>query len=761
MKTDTNLQEKHGHFLENIFLALSLCIVALRTTFTESPNFTIGSVAGSYAGAALSIAVSGTLIFSSLIYLCYCCTRKIPQFRMTGMEIPILLFAVASAVSLTVASNKRAAVNDIITMLAPMLMAVLLVQLLDSPNRIKLLLYVIVTFGAVSAYQCISQFFSGNELMIEQYKQDPNFMLAPLGLEAGSYHHMLFEHRLYSKDTPGFFTTSNSAGSFLMLASFAAIALLLEKIRIFRTHKNNLTHLITSAVVTAFVITGLFITQSKGAIGAAIITSAMLTTFFILRNWLTANKKTVLVVCIIAVIVIAGLIMLYGLINDTLPGGKTMLVRWQYWTGAAKMFARHPYAGVGPANFSTYYPKYKIPAAPETVTDPHNFILSILTQYGPLGLLAFLAAVTVPLLKIIFAGKQLGITNPAGESPFRKLALSFLVLIVVVILFIRPLFVPSQLGNSPAVIAYVILLLYVTPAAVLILAFLLLSTREKPAVFDSAAIAILACSLIGLLIHNCIDFAIFEPAVLTAFWAVLACVVALHYHVHGAPPPVRPHLIVRIALIIASLAAGWAYFNYALIPVANSNAKTQLGRIAVARSASEAAFRYFHQATQDDPLNPTPPFFRAQFELQLFKKIGPIYTELLENAIEHLKIAIGRNPAEYKYYEKLAQACKLMAESKPQQKDKWLPRAFTAASTAAELYPGSAEIHLDLARLAQQIGQTDIALQHYKIAVDIEESYRRQFRVMYPSEKIFSRLGEDNYLFARKQIETLSQNPLP
>ena len=74
-----------------------------------------------------------------------------------------------------------------------------------------------------------------------------------------------------------------------------------------------------------------------------------------------------------------------------------MLVRWQYWDASVKMFLDNHIIGVGGGNFSSYYPQYKTPSAPETVSDPHCFVLSILTQYGPLALLGFLIIILVPL----------------------------------------------------------------------------------------------------------------------------------------------------------------------------------------------------------------------------------------------------------------------------------------------------------------------------------------------------------------------------
>ena len=49
------------------------------------------------------------------------------------------------------------------------------------------------------------------------------------------------------------------------------------------------------------------------------------------------------------------------------------------------------------------------------------------------------------------------------------------------------------------------------------------------------------------------------------------------------------------------------------------------------------------------------------------------------------------------------------------------------------------------------------ALKYYKKAVEIEEGYRAQFVQMYPGRKIFSRLGEANYILAKQRIDELSK----
>ena len=72
----------------------------------------------------------------------------------------------------------------------------------------------------------------------------------------------------------------------------------------------------------------------------------MLGVYFLFGGWLRANKKGVLLVCVLAVIAAGVGVVGYGLDHGRLPGGNSMLVRWQYWSASVAMYADHP-AGVG------------------------------------------------------------------------------------------------------------------------------------------------------------------------------------------------------------------------------------------------------------------------------------------------------------------------------------------------------------------------------------------------------------------------------
>ena len=123
--------------------------------------------------------------------------------------------------------------------------------------------------------------------------------------------------------------------------------------------------------------------------------------------------------------------------------------------------------------------------------------------------------------------------------------------------------------------------------------------------------------------------------------------------------------------------------------------------------------------------------------------------------------AAQRNPADSKNFESLADVFTFRARLQPDQNDQWLNKALDSASIAVSLYPGNAESHLQLAQVADELGQADTALKHYQTAVQIEDSFRKQFQLMYPDREVFSRLGNEKYLLAKKRLKILARKIPP
>jgi len=755
------IEDRPLRILEAILLGLCLCILALRVTYTEAPTVLMSAMLpANLADTLYSLTVSSMLIFAFVFWLAVRAYRGRFTYRVTGMEFGLVLFLLAAAIGAAGASDKRAAINQTLILLGPLFAALLLTQILSTDLRVRLALAVVVGLGVVSAYQCAEQLLVSNKVTIEQYEQDPKSLLDPLGIEPGTFPHFLFEHRLYSRGIRGHFTTSNSAASFSILASFAALVLLLRRRADCKAHPDKLSPSLLPALATLTVIAGLFLTKSKGGILAFVAGVVLFAGLLGFRRQLAAHRRCVLAIIVPLVILVvgaAGYVMVsYGLRHGSLPGGNSMLVRWQYWAASARMYADHPWTGIGLGNFSNHYPHYKPAPALESVSDPHNILLSLLTQCGPLGLLGFFAMVFVPLWRLAAPAGELPLPESRhSPSPFRKPALLMLFVVSGALMVLRPMLIPTTSGGGVEILLYEIISLYIAPAAAFLIGFALITapleqTLPPPSSSGRTILpAAMTSAVLAVLLHNLIDFAIFEPGVWMTFWVAMACLVAVNSPrradapTAGQVPPAWRAAIVAGAVLLAGV-----YYSHVWRPVWSTTVKMQNALHAVSVGRFDQAHNDLDAAFAIDPLSSVTANLNGRLYLQQYEMAGQKQPEWLEQAARYLRKAIETNPADYRNYEKLALAYS--------QWQRWQD-AHDWYLKAAELYPGCERLWFRLGQAAEQLGKRDAALTYYTKAVQIEESYQQQFRRMYPErEKVISRLGDRDLATAMKRIEELS-----
>ena len=758
-------------FFEYVLFGLCLSVIVLRTTFTEGPTVKSTAMSGNVGDSLYSLSISSVLILAFVLWVVWSFYTGRFIYRFTGMEIGLCLFGLAALVSGFAAADKRLAITDIVVFLAPLLMAVVLVQILDSHAKIKLLLVVVVAIGVLSVYQCIEQFVTGNQVMIEQYEQDPQGMLAPLGVETGTLQQFLFEHRLYTRGVRASFTTRNSAGSFFLIAFFAAVALFINFLKNRKSKLSGSRNLLACFFAGLFVLSGLFLTRSKGAIIGLLFAGTIFVVYLGPGKRLKSFARIVLIAFIL--LVVAGIVTVawYGLKFGRLPGGSSMLVRWQYWHAAAEMYDDHWLTGVGPGNFSDFYPRYKPAEALESVADPHNFILSILTQYGPLGLVAFIAMIFIPIWKMSAPpGTMKDLQQDIQSGPVYRVPAKVMLIIVSVLLLAAQFFsMPVSMADM-AVAIYVIIRFYIPPVVVFIIGYLYLTdkfkglTGKQSEVRTETIAVVLLCLVLGVLVHNLIDFAIFEPGVFTVFWAVIACLAAINSFRNRQPYLVLKSKPFNKLLVTGiSLAVIWILFAFAFIPVAESTVEIMKANRAIALGRLDEAHTILDQAAADDSLSSAALSLNGRLYISHFHMTQDQDTGLLIKAEECFRAAIKRNKAAYNNFERLTDVYYLLANvSTSPEKAGWLNKAFDTAVLAAEYYPGCERLHFKLAEIAEQLGKKELAAQNYKLTIEIEDKFRQQFRQIYPErDKIVSRLGEEKYQYAKQRLEFLTKELSP
>jgi len=776
-------RSKAAAIFEHILLGLCLAVLGLRATFAESPAILSVGVTESLYETVYSLSVSGVLIFSFVLWLAWNFCRSRFSYRLAGIELGLCLFLVSAVISGLVAPDKRVAISSFAICLAPILMSLLLVQLLDSRAKVTLVLSIIAALGVVNAQHSAEQVLGSNQATIAEYEKSPQAHLELRGIEPNSLNAFLFEHRVYSGGASGFFLTRNSAGSFALLAFFAAAALLIDQLRN-RKPGSGMLHVLGCGVAAAVIVLSLIVTRSKGAFIGLLFAAPLFVIYVRFEKWLKTNRRALFTCCLLLAAFAGLAVAAYGVNHGRLPGGSSMLVRWQYWRASAEMYADHVITGVGPGAFSDYYTQYKPASALEAVSDPHNFPLSILTQYGPLGLLGFLAMLLLPLWKALSgqSTETSGDVRACGGS-FGKPAVIFALIISAAMLIVRPIMLPLPAEASSEEKEAGILILYLMPVFVFLIGLLLVAIGQSrgralagPAEKERRSVipAALFAGLIGILVHNLTDFALFEPGVFTTFWTVLACLIAASLMDNENADSGTTHLesrpVVRLLSVAAGLAVIFAYINYAFIPVVRSTGKIHQADSAASQGRFDLVHDLLDSAANDDPLSPAALALDARLHIRNYELNQKQNPQLLLAAEESLKAAISRNPVEFKNFERLATVYIMLAETdtpsdggSPQgAHGAWIDKAFDAASEAVKRYPGNAGLRVELARIAEEQGKTQTAIEHYTKAVDIEDSYRDQFRTMYPErEEVVSRLGEDKYLFAKDRLKSLRQQECP
>ena len=752
MKRSTkNSAEQGGNYLENIVFAIFVFVIALRATFAEAPGVPLQGVNQLLGNDGFSLLITSLLLGACTLWFLGALFARQFRYSKSYIEIGLAVFFVVSVVGVFFASNKRAAITESVTLLAPMLMAVVLIQLLKSRRGIGLLLTVIVAMGIVNAHQCVDQFFSSNEVMIEHYEENPEEFLAKLNIVPGSFKQMSLEHRLYSKDVRGFMTTSNSASSFMMLASFAGLALFLTYLK--STSKDKGIWLILSGGVVVLCFACFGLTLSKGAIGALLVSFVIFAGLMLFAGWIRKNLTVVVIVVLLAAIFASAGLAFYGQKNGRLPGGNSMLVRWQYWVSSLEIFKSDPVLGVGAGNFATAYMTHKTPAAPETIRDPHNFILSLLCQYGPVGLLAVLAAMLMPMFQSLRSDGLSVMPIKSKSGP------NFLLLLVggtvCVGLFVcRPFLIPLAGATSALELLLASWYIYAIPVIVFAIVLLLifrveLGLGDDTICFTDGSAWTIFAGICGVLIHNLIDFAIFEPAVWTALWASIACLFAIRNC-----QPEREFVLGKMkrgVLLSVTLALSVLFIAIVLRPVLVSNVLFQQvmrdGRLAVENHTKASAV---------DSLDPEANLAVGNLYLSQFQFAPKRDVRLLEMAEENFAEVSRRDVDAHASYQRLSVVYEEMADrSFAATKEELLEKSYAFILEAIERYPGSDKLHFQAAGLAEKLGKTDAAISGYSTAVEIENAYRAQFEVMYPGREMFSRLGQDKYEIAKERIAEL------
>ena len=171
---------------ENVLLVVTLSLIILRVTYIEIPHVEQMQTQFFLTSEIVSLYMSTVLLACFALWLLVSFLTNRFRWRKTFLGVGVGLFLVAGVIACWAASDKRAAVTDLVVLTTPMLSAMFLVQLFTTRHKTQLAVLLVLAVGVAMAVQCIDQLAVSNKNVIEAYERNPAEQLRQMNIEPDS-----------------------------------------------------------------------------------------------------------------------------------------------------------------------------------------------------------------------------------------------------------------------------------------------------------------------------------------------------------------------------------------------------------------------------------------------------------------------------------------------------------------------------------------------------------------------------------------------
>ncbi|WP_417393459.1 O-antigen ligase family protein [Gimesia sp.] len=575
----------------------------------------------------------------------------------------------------------------------------------------------------------------------------------------------LFEQRLFNSSEPlGMFALANTFAGLLIVGFLLSFAVTIDCFFGKSTSSSSLWNRLKPGVfLLSTMIIGycLILTKSRtawiGLIGG-LVSLGILTLLQTRRNTtadpLLWNKQ------ILKWGGLASVLCVFFLMLATLSGGfdravlteapKSLQYRMEYWTATWDVIKENPIWGTGPGNFRSHYLKFKLPGSSEEIADPHNFILDVWANAGLIALAGLLLILCLacyrwiinPLPDPVLSER----TTPLSEKSFSHDQLSLLLgfglsfaLLWAIQLFVFSIDESRLWLFCPAWLALFFILNVCTRLS-------LIGSQDST---SSTLPLAVGAGFIALCIHLSGAGGIAMPAI-TQTWLLL---LALAFPVITDPakaimgsvnpadsdsPRTAPTIHLRTVALAACLILTFFFIVSSFAPtILRKSLVLQAEQSLMRGSSFRNAQRYFRQASQVDPISPSP--WQALAEIE-FRK-GEQNRSAFEQGVEWKKAAIQRDPLNPRHYFDLGRQWEQQYQASHQQDD--LKSALENFRQAVDGYPHNALYRATYAEVLSQAGQYAASQQQARRAIELDEANRRGQHVdKYLNEDTVSRMKE-------------------
>lgn len=402
---------------------------------------------------------------------------------------------------------------------------------------------------------------------------------------------------------------------------------------------------------------------------------------------------------------------------------KSLQYRLQYWAATWPMIASHPWFGVGPGQFRSYYLQYKLPEASEEIADPHNIFLDVAASGGILALVGLFGC------GLLLAQQLRTSSVPAEPSPNRDLRAGIAYGLGCVVVVNWCLLLLSKMDDR------LLALVPITFALYLMLRRISLTEQAQQ---SSLRIGFIVAA-IALVTHLCGAGGIEMPAIAQLLFALAAWSDWPTNHSIQFEPSNRSVKGVFAAGVCACLLAG-IYFT-ALRPVKLAEEKIEVGDKLVMRGLRSEADQNYAEAANDDPFTLAPWQRRAELAWQMTQEKRFRSEETFASAIHLMEEAQRRDPLNPHHDQRLGQWW--IARWQVTQNEQDALAAVAALEQAWRRYPTNGQLMSELAFAYQAAGKSELGRQLAQRALAQDRiNHDRGHEDRYLSEAILKNLSK-------------------
>lgn len=644
------------------------------------------------------------------------------RLRFAWSFVPMFLLAAWVLLSVSWSSDRFSALVNAFNWCSALVLLWSTAQLVHSGLRLRLVAATSLGLLLLLLVQGYYYRFVDLPDLQQNWRQHHGELLTEQGAKADSTEAGQLEKNVMGGVPTGFNVSRNSYAAILVLLMVIATGVILQR----RADGDAMASWIAIIPAIALGLGMLYaFVQSKTALATPVIAAALLAVLWWKQRWISEHAKRLYWWGVGFFALLIAAVVGHGLKHGTLVH-VSLTFRWQYWVGAARVFVHHPWLGTGWANFGSWYTAYRLPQAAEEPTDPHNFLVRAFVELGMIGGLLMI----IWMLRLWWewtvhprADVNAPVNAQAGAdhiaAPGHRMgyaAFPFLISLAIIAIIVNAALSIDWTSTNALIIVELFKRFLFLIALLIGLCLVAIRSFHQQVLDDRPAPWILAALLVGLglfLVHNLIDFSMFETGPMFFFALLAGTALGIRLPTHSSPGVGR-------AAVVACLVGGGVVSILAAVLIWTPITKAE----SLAQDADEA-IRAARPSDAPPQIRPDPSHVEQAkasllkaFELVPYNGDYAFRAEqsALLNGITDptgprnlLDAAIADNPRMIRYLNARA-----MLES---MTGDWIG-AMADYQRILQIDPHNLELRLHYASLLDTLGRSGEAVKQYRIALE-------------------------------------------